>query len=315
MKRNFTFIPNHIEIDGGVPFELIPSFNLRKACPSEIKEIEKHLKSISSLISKMGELPYSVSYSFEEISENEVYQKTEKLDESEWKYYVVEYDDNEHGILLSKFQLVANLSVFPLELDTFQFEKNGNSYIFSYSPDRAYRFFSDNDLTSKVHLKTDDLIKLKERYAIMCEIETNFHGIMNSIYLFNSLRYLPKNNEYRILGLFTVLESLITHKPSSNETGDSLTHQIKTKIPLLFKRLDDRTLIDSFYSNEKLKTLWGKLYSYRSSIAHGNQADFGKELQILKNPIEISEYLTVCIKGLILQALKEPELIQDLKQC
>lgn len=313
MDKNFTFIPNHIEINGDLPFEIIPSYFLRKANNNEVVSINKNLDSIGSLISKTGELPYAVSFSREEISENEVYLKTDHLDFKDWKYYVVEHKG--HGELLCKFQLIANLSKFPLEFDVFQFEKYDNSYAFSYSPDRAYRFFADNDLTILQNLDISDLKKLSESYQKMCDIEDQYHEIKNSIFIYNSLRFLPNYNEYRILGLFTVIESLITHKPSQKETGDSLTHQIKSKIPLLFNRLGRGEITEKYYSKEALNTLWGKLYDYRSSIAHGTRADFTKELQLLDSPIKITDYLSLCVKHLILLALEEPQLIQDLRKC
>ncbi len=313
MDKNFTFIPNHIEIIGDLPFEIIPSYFLRKANNIEINLITKNLDSIGSLISKTGNLPYAVSFSDEILSENEVYLKTEPLDFKDWKYYVVEYEG--HGELLHKYQLTANLFKYPLEFDVFQLEQYENSYAFSYSPDIAYRFFADNDLTVLQTLNVNDLIKLSESYKKMCDIEAKYHEIKNSIFIYNSLRFLPNYNEYRILGLFTAIESLITHKPSKKETGDSLTHQIKTKIPLLLNRIDSSEISENYYQKEKLDTLWGKLYDYRSSIAHGTKADFNKELQLLESPIKITEYLSLCVKNLILLALEEPQLIQDLRKC
>lgn len=258
-------------------------------------------------------MPYKLSHEFNHISAEEVHVSTEKLERDLWKYYVVTYEDQ--GTLLYKYQLASNLIDLVLAFDLFQFEKYETNYSFGYTPDLVFRFFSDHDIDTKHKITLENLQDIKWAYEKICSIEGHFHGILNSIYIFNSLRYLPNYNEFKILGLFTVIESLITHKPSSKETGDSITRQIKTKIPLLFNRIEGGIECPQEFENAKEETIWSRLYDYRSCIAHGKPSDFEKNLNLLKSPIIVQNLLIYCIKKLIFLALEDPKLIHDLKQC
>jgi hypothetical protein len=39
----------------------------------------------------------------------------------------------------------------------------------------------------------------------------------------------------------------------------------------------------SIFGEVSAETIWGKMYDYRSSLAHGNEPDFNKNLKILKD--------------------------------
>lgn len=311
--ENFTFIPNHIDIQNCLPFELMSGYTLQKANDIEIEAIDNNLRKMGALISPTGQLPYKLSYEFNHISNEEVHFSTEQLESELWKYYVVTYQDQ--GILLSKYQLASNLMDLVLAFDLYQFEKYEDHYSMSYTPDLVFRFFSDHYIATKNQITLKNLQDIKWAYEQICSIEGQFHGIMNSIYIFNSLRYLANYNEFKILGLFTVIESLITHKPSSKETGDSITRQIKTKIPLLLNRIEGGIEYSQKFGNAKEKTIWSKLYDYRSCLSHGKLSDFENDLNLLKSPIVVHDFLIYCIKKLLFLALAEPQLIHDLKSC
>ena len=310
---NFTFIPNHIDIHNCLPFELMPGYTLQKANDIEIETIDNNLGTIGALILSTDQLPYKYSYEFNHISDEEVHVSTEQLKRDFWKYYVVTYQDQ--GILLSKYQLASNLMDLALSFDLFQFTTFEDHYSFSYTPDLAFRFFADHDLTIKHQITLKNLQDIKWAYEQICSFEGHFHGIMNSIYIFNSLRCLANYNEFKILGLFTVIESLITHKPSQKDPGDSITRQIKNKIPLLFNRMEGGIDYSQKFGKAKEKTIWSKLYDYRSCLSHGKPSDFENDLNLLKSQIVVHDFLIYCIKKLLFLALAEPRLIHDLKSC
>jgi hypothetical protein len=112
------------------------------------------------------------------------------------------------------------------------------------------------------------------------------------------------------LGLFAVIESLLTHDPKGGY--DSLGHQIRSKIPLLDRRMEKR-LDYTVFQNANADSLWKKLYDYRSTIAHGGRADFSGPLNVLKTPKTVSDFLDTAVKALIRHATKEPELVFDLR--
>lgn len=161
----------------------------------------------------------------------------------------------------------------------------------------------------------DDMQFLKDIYLKINEIEKEYEDIYKSITLLNSLRYLPKYNEFKILGYFAVVESLLTHKQTKTETGDSLSRQIKTKVPLLLNRISDGINYNKYFHEASEEKIWAKLYSYRSALAHGSNVNFNSELQVLKSPLEIHDFMIACVKKLLVHSLYEPKLVRDLKNC
>jgi hypothetical protein len=108
---------------------------------------------------------------------------------------------------------------------------------------------------------------------------------------------------------------LITHNPKLEDRGDSITHQMKSKIPLLSHRFD-RPLDYSIFQDANKEKIWSALYKYRSAIAHGGVPDFeDKELRVLKDSSNAKIFLKETVKALLRHCLKEPELFRDLREC
>jgi hypothetical protein len=114
------------------------------------------------------------------------------------------------------------------------------------------------------------------------------------------------------LGLFAVIESLITHNPHGDY--DSLTHQVSTKIPLLermFRKPLDYQSVDS--SGTSSAKIWKKLYGYRSALAHG-----GDEAKALK-PLGgdrglVRDFALKAALELAYVAVHNPVFLADLKE-
>src|SRR5690606_9213645 len=101
------------------------------------------------------------------------------------------------------------------------------------------------------------------------------------------------------------------HKPGNKEIGDSLCHQITTKVPLLSRRFDNPLDYSEFKSKES--TVWNKLYEFRSSIAHGDEPDFSSKLAALKSAQVAERFLHEATRKLLAHALEEPALYDSLK--
>lgn len=129
---------------------------------------------------------------------------------------------------------------------------------------------------------------------------------------FYDLNSLPHQSNHHILGCFAVIESLLTHNPNDKEIGDSLTHQLKTKLNLLESRFVRELDFSPFGKTSKEK-VWSTLYKYRSYIAHGNRFDFDKDFATLKSRDVALGFLREVTKLVIISALKEPKFIEDLK--
>lgn len=137
-------------------------------------------------------------------------------------------------------------------------------------------------------------------------------GILRAFATFQTIWRLSHINQLPVLGLFSVIEMLLTHNPNDKEIGDSLTHQIKTKMRLLEPRLAS-PLDYSPFGDVSPDKVWGTLYEYRSRIAHGGHIDFTKGLRLLMSPDHAFTFLLAATRALLRHTLKEPDLINALK--
>ena len=107
---------------------------------------------------------------------------------------------------------------------------------------------------------------------------------------------------------------LLTHNPNDKEIGDSLSHQIATKVALLDKRLPEPLpYVDYFGDESSPERIWKMLYSFRSAIAHGDNPDFKAKLRMLRSAKSATSFVGEATARLLRQALEEPELFDSLK--
>jgi len=134
--------------------------------------------------------------------------------------------------------------------------------------------------------------------------------------MYDSLGFLMDNSEFNVIGLFAIIEMLITHNPKLEDRGDSITHQMQAKLPLLIRRFQASINHEDFLGKVDSKKVWSALYAFRSSIAHGGVADFSKgAMHVLGSADLATEFVRTVVKGLLRQLLVEPQLFQDLKNC
>jgi hypothetical protein len=132
---------------------------------------------------------------------------------------------------------------------------------------------------------------------------------------YDSLRAIPSGMEIRVLGYFSIIESLVTHAPRSVETLDSINHQIVNKLILLGKRYERKILTSSYFSPAQDEKIWKLLYNYRSCLAHGSVPDFQGSHQLLKSQVSVFEFIHEVVKELIIYGMRNHEFLSDLKNC
>jgi hypothetical protein len=116
------------------------------------------------------------------------------------------------------------------------------------------------------------------------------------------------------LGHFAVLEALLTHPPKPTDPYDSITRQVKKKLALLDHRSQPGIDYSSFAEANR-ETVWAKMYAYRSTLAHGGAPTFDGDLQVLGSHDNALKLVKQTAKALIRQALIEPQLLADLRDC
>ncbi len=157
-----------------------------------------------------------------------------------------------------------------------------------------------------------EIKQLLEKYLSLDE--SKHEGIKRAIELNWNLKRISNLNNLPILGLFMIIEMLLTHNPNDKEVGDSLTHQIKTKVAFLSPRFSKPLDYSAFGNNVKPEKIWGGLYNYRSCIAHGNHVDFANDkLRMLKDADTAFDFLNRATRTLLAHAIMEPDVINGLK--
>jgi len=313
----WAFVLNRILIDAELPFELAPDCFIDKASEDQRVRIKT---TLNNLVGKYSYPKPDQHYECEMVLEstpNSQSYNYEPLPESDWRYYVVISPDN--GFTNTNLHYASNISDVPLELGGLHFLKNGGMGWNSGVLQNHFQFGFHNQ-TTKVSRKT--LVDLSSTYRAFMAVTNGISGggdfpeILRAISMFDSLRLLPRNSEFHVLGLFAIIEMLITHNPKLEDRGDSITHQMQSKIPLLSHRFDRPLDYSSFFHSTAENKIWSALYKYRSAFAHGGIADFQhKELKPLKDANNAKAFLEDVVKALLRHSLKEPRLYKDLRGC
>lgn len=312
------FVLNLIEIEAELPFELIPGCYIDRAS----KDLRDRIKE--SLV-KYGlpfiptSSPVELRYEHQLVADpnpNDRRGTFERLPESDWRYYVITIpDDITHNYL----NHVSNITDIPLELSGLAFPAMGGMNFNAGILQNSFRVPDHLDPVPKV--SHEFLNELSYTYGLYMEIlngisdKTGFPEIQRAMEMFHALGYLNRFSDFHVLGLFAIIEMLITHNPKLEDRGDSITHQMQSKLPLLSHRFS-RSLDYSCFCKAPEKKIWEALYKYRSALAHGGVADFqSAELKLLKDNRNAKSFLKEVVKALLRHSLKEPQLYKDLRNC
>jgi hypothetical protein len=153
--------------------------------------------------------------------------------------------------------------------------------------------------------------KILELYRSLDPIK--HEGIIRAVEFHHTTRRFNNFGRLAVLAYFVIIEMLLTHNPGDREIGDSISHQLKTKISLLSGRLSQKLDYQLFEPSTSYDRIWGLLYSYRSDIAHGEHIEFAKKFRILKTEEDTWRFIASATRILLEHALKEPDLIIGLK--
>lgn len=294
-------------LDGEV--ELLPGHFFRRATPAEAVRFRDGFRSMGPRIDP--ELVY----------ENRMIPLTSQsgqafdygpLLEPEWKYYVIEARDRstlvnegiqaiERAAMLSRVELKAPLHLYP---------GGGSAWLSRRSVDP---FEVPGMWTPEGELfNLDTVHTIQAIHGRLVDVEARHEDIKRVIAMLRALDGIAPDQSLYLLGLFAILEALMTHNPHGRY--DALTHQIKNKMRLLEERFDERPTTLAFVGLSP-DDLWPKLYKLRSVIAHGGTLRFTDDFRHLRGLSEVSHFLRASVKALLRYALVEPRLVLHLRDC
>jgi len=313
----WAFVINRIVIEAELPFELAPNCFINKATKEELDQIKKTIAQFSNFNFFGPEYLYECETVFEETA-NGGSTHFAALPENEWRYYVVKCPDN--GMMNHDLHLASNISLAPLELSGLYFTNLYNGR--GSRPSILQNHFHSFPRNQAKRVGQVELNDIKETYQLFIKTTggasatSDFPEIQRAMQMYDSLNMLPSNSDFHVLGLFAIIEMLITHNPKLEDRGDSITHQMQSKMPLLANRFNQKLDLTSFFKNALEKKIWSAMYQYRSALAHGGIPDFQKtDLKILQSPENAKAFLVESVKHLLKHSLSEPQLFRDLRNC
>ncbi len=310
-KNIFCFVMSHLDMEGKLPVEIMPNHVFDKATDGEIGLIKRQLEHFSVLVSQSTR--YEIGYAG--IPHPQFGNIWKSVPPEQWRYWVIRVNLNQKMFLQEKLYLEVAGCLLREEIEI-GFFFIGESWGLS-TTHQPFSFFADTSSLFYAHKVDPETFKAVANYvALLKTAQTkrpnHFASSLNFLYV-NSL---PRFSHFQALACFAVIESLLTHKPKATDPTESLTRQIKTKMQLLSKRFSRPLKHEDYFPKLPEKKLWSTLYELRSRIAHGDNIDFkSNDLASLEGPQHVIFFLKEATKLLIIKALEDPALIDDLKEC
>lgn len=309
--KTVSHILQKVRITATLPHHFTPDLHIRLATADEINRFKSFLNS--RFFSGIPEIDfiYETDIVVKDIANCEY--GFNSLEPSEWRYYVIE--ENGNGDALMKLDLLSNACDLPLICSAVRFQGEGSISNPSHI-NNIFHFSNRIKLTSEFSQQDlNQLESLSNQYSGISEQRFR-DEIYRALRMYDELRALSPNSQFIVIGLFAIIEMMLTHAPQPKLNYDSITHQMRNKIPLMANRFEEPLDYESYFGNTSVKKVWDALYAYRSGIAHGGGADFSSSsLQCLKDSNNATEFLKKVVGLLLRQFIKELQLFEDLKQC
>lgn len=323
-RGGFGFVLNVSSLDAA-SYELGPNCVLRRASDEEVERIKKTLERANSF--ELREGFHSVPWERKLFATPRT-GTIELLPKEQWRYFVISFEgpgirnllptphsesEVEDVVLascLASLELEVGFTLFRLD-PRLEHQPGGvwysdrlfQSLKLATFPKSQYKFFREVTRAD-----------VEEICAINSQLKLGDSQIRNLVEQLQSLKQLPHHLPLCFLGYFALLESVLTHAPKPEDRYDSITRQVKKKLSLLNGRWTRKIDYRPFAGADPEK-VWGRMYDYRSAIAHGGNADFSGDLKLLKGPSEALALVRETVKAVIRQALIEPQLLRDLREC
>ena len=294
------FITSNISMDERVlPSQLAEGVEIRRARDNEVKLLLKEVPSILGNLS-MFFVPNNKPGSEEDL------------------YYVLAYNGNARCLdYLGNMALLLRPKINFGPGFTFEDEdQRGKGTPSFFHPLTVFHLLLEEGYNDNIELDVSELHQLKSFYVQLLDnsLPDQDNNLLNTR-LYRHCSMLERGSELLTLSFFSIIESLISHKPRASESSDSISHQLRSKIRLLLKRTDRSDLNSKYFGQISHDTLWKKLYSLRSDISHGNRFDFNSKYQALKNQYQINNFLDEVVGELLRLNISEGELLKDLREC
>lgn len=313
MLKNFIFVNEPFEFDEK-EIELIPGYRIKRPNETQLKAINRFIQNLSHILNMINIFKYtSIKIQVDERTTN-----AHLLPEEKWRYTIIEFDKHQadynfiESLLLIDTKITGLMEIYltlpGIEGETFGY---GNFDILT----SFVAMSNHNNEPKKIIWKESDKETMSNIYEFLKKskdqgIEARF--ALNAFNSYKRLHSIEEKNVLRALGLYSIIEYFLVHNPRTD--FESITNQFVKKYKFINNRFENKLDINSFFnSSAKSENLLKMIYKYRSLIAHGSFEGIKGEIQELKSEEYVLSFLNLYVKRLIIQTLKEPRLVMDLK--
>ncbi|PJZ79187.1 HEPN domain-containing protein [Leptospira meyeri] len=313
MNKNFLLISQPISINTEI--ELFPGYKLKKPDRTQLEEIFNFYQFSSNIAFLMTRPKY-------ETQERQIDEKItvqDHLEQSEWKYAIIEYEGMNYDYNLidslrfsdSRIEIICDimLSISGKANDGLGYRDYDPLVTMVSNLNKKNEVY---DLT-KSTLDTTEILLVKNQLEILEKKKSEYPMTIDAIRAYKALSKLEKNSYLRILSLVSIIEYFIVHNPI--DSNDSITRQIKNKFTLLNKLFHKPIQISEFFQkNISSDKVISSIYSLRSNIAHGITFDLHKEqVKYLESFDKVVNFLDAFCRRLIIFSILNTNLIKDIK--
>jgi hypothetical protein len=292
---------------------------------------EEERTTIKFLLKKFGRFSDNLSFDYHEYKSSNAPRfdgRLEERAENDKRYCVVEDgNSSEHDPIIPNAFLLAEQNFF----SPFHFkntENGGPWWKYSFGELSTFSYYNDINMVfgknesflmkgfeEKDRLQVDKIITLLNHWNIR---KDKFPIITKALNDFFKLSEISDKSVFKIISYFACLEMLVVNNGVENIKPIKI--QLENKLNLLNNRFKIPIEISRYIKGPDTLNLGNVLkviYTYRSTIAHGDFIDFCKKLKIIEKTSteQILNLLRITLKKVILFSLEEPELIRDLKKC
>ncbi len=330
-SKIYYFIENLTEIDPNEEIKILEYLVLKNIPDNLLLSLKNNIKQFIS----QRRLPQNFKnefpntfHEFEKIKDilpNGIHTKQRRKED--FRYLVLEETNSKIFNLIypNAFSLAEKDYFIPFAFSNYD---NGIGIKVSFSELCIFTYYNDLSVIQPLRKKQNpnsfsenDLKEVIEYINLLNEFEKikeNFPSINKSLKDFFLIREVSDYSVFKIVSYIACLEMLLVN--DSQERLKSITVQLQTKLNLLNNQFEKPILISDYIKGPDTLNLGNVIevfYKYRSSIAHGNFLDFKKKLQLLEavSENEIFKFIRTVLKKSLIYALKNPELVRDLKEC
>ncbi|MFC1471202.1 hypothetical protein [Rhodococcus qingshengii] len=311
-------ILNDLAAESTFPFDL-GGWTIDRASAEEVNLIRPPLLALSQLATQRPAPQYEATIKTEHEGRVSFYRYD--LPADAWRYTVVRPDG---GQMDERHKLTQALRISPLDLRIVgwaDWQNDPQSAEVNFDFAETGHYFSRIWWTDPTPVIAD-FTRSREIYELRCAFDDEkYREIARALALFEQLDQLDDFMDAKLLGHFTVLESLLSHAPDKYDPVDSITRQLKRNLVLLDHRMppNENLELDQFGKNATGEQVISKLYSIRSAAAHGSSNEQAVNWLNERTPSgwswsdNISGYVRKLTQRVLVAALREPQLVSDLR--